>query len=175
MRTIGSRMLRASLLDAALYEEVEADRAAGRQALVVVLLSALGAGIGSLENGGVRGIFACALLWLIGWFVWAFTTCQIGTRLLAAADTRSNLGELLRTLGFASAPGALLVFAWIDALAAPLFLGCGLWMLAAMVVALRQALDFTSTLRALAVCTVGFPVFALIVAGGLLWLGPWPL
>lgn len=173
--SLGRRMLRAALLDAQLYEEVEADPGSFAEATAVVLLSAAGAGIGSFENGGVAGIFACAAVWLVGWVVWAFTTCQIGTRLLAAPETHANVGELLRTLGFASAPGVLLVFAAIDALAAPLFLFCGLWMLAAMVVALRQALDYSSLLRALAVCAVGFPIFALLVAVSLLWLGPWPL
>ncbi len=172
---LARRMLRAALLDAQLYEEVEADPAAFRQAFATVLLSASAAGVGSLENGGVAGIFGCAAASLFGWWAWAFATCQIGTRLLPAPETSSNVGELLRTLGFASAPGCLLAFALIDPLAAPLFLLCGAWMLAAMVIALRQALDYTSTLRALMVCALGFPLFALLVLGSLLWLGPWPL
>lgn len=174
-QSLWRRMLRAALLDAQLYEEVEADRSSLGQAFAVVLLSSSSAGLGSFSNGGVAGIFACAASALVGWYAWAFVTCQIGTKLLPGPGTSADVGELLRTLGFASAPGALLALALIEPLAGPLFLLCGAWMLLAMVVAVRQALDYTSTLRALAVCLVGFPIFALLVALSLLWLGPWPL
>src|SRR5262249_40708587 len=81
----------------------------------------------------------------------------------------------LRTIGFSSAPGILRMLALFDPLAGPIFLLCTLWMLAGMVVAVRQALDYSSTLRALAVCAIGFPIYAAILVVTLLLLGPWPL
>jgi hypothetical protein len=168
-------MLRAGLLDRELYEEVEADRGATPQALAVVVLSALGAGVGSIENGGVPGIFWSAVAALAGWWIWAWVTWAIGTRLLPTPQTAADRGELLRTIGFSSAPGVLRVLALISPLAGPVFLICGVWMLVCMVVAVRQALDYESSVRAIAVCAIGFPVYALILVVSLLLLGPWPV
>jgi hypothetical protein len=168
-------MWRAALLDAAVYEEVEADRSATLQAFAVVLLSAVGAGIGSLPNSGAGGILWSALATLAGWYAWAWTTFWIGTRLLPGPQTRADPGELLRTLGFSSAPGVLRALGVFAPLAAPIFLLCALWMLVSMVVAVRQALDYPTTLRALAVCAIGFPVYAAAQVLTLLVLGPWPV
>jgi hypothetical protein len=42
------------------------------------------------------------------------------------------------------------------------FLVAGVWMLVAMVIAVRQALDYQSTARAVGVCMIGWIVQALI-------------
>ena len=178
MSGIVTRMTRAALLDAQIYEEVEADRSATPQALAVVVLASVAAGIGSLENNGWSGIGYITVAALVGWWVWAWLTCFIGTRILPRSETDCDLGELLRTIGFASSPGTLLVFAAIPAISLYVFLVCGLWMLAAMVAAVRQALDYEGrggTLRSIAVCAIGFPIYALLVAITLLVLGPWPI
>lgn len=174
-RALLRRAWRAALLDPEIYEEVEADRGATRQAFAVVLLAALAAGLGSLSNGGARGILWSALFSLFGWYVWAWTAWWIGTRLLPGPETRADAGELLRTIGFSCAPGVLRILALYDPLAGPIFLLCTLWMLAGMVVAVRQALDYGSTLRALAVCGIGFALYAAILGATLLLLGPWPI
>lgn len=169
------RMLGAALLDTEVYEEVEVDRGATPQAFAVVVLSALGAGIGSIENGGIAGILWSTLAALVGWYVWAWLTYLIGTRLLPTQQTVADPGELLRTLGFSSAPGVLRILAVIPPIAGPVFLICTLWLLVTMVVAVRQALDYESTGRALAVCAIGFPVYTVIVLVTLLLSGPWPV
>ena len=90
----------------------------------------------------------------------------------AAADTRVDVPQLLRTIGFAATPGLFRVFGVLPALTIPVFALTAVWMLAAMVVAVRQALDFTSTLRALAVCILGWLLAGLIVVAMGLWLTP---
>jgi hypothetical protein len=174
-RGLASRMLRAALLRASLYEEVEADRGATSQAFAVVAIAALATGIGALRNSGASGLLWHTLVDVALWYAWAWLTLWIGTRLLPAPETRADLGELLRTLGFACAPGALRVAAVYPPLAFATFTICGLWMLAAMVVALRQALDYESTARAAAVCAIGLPVYAFGQMLSLFLLGPWPL
>jgi hypothetical protein len=169
------RMLRASLLDAQMYEEVEADRAATRQAFAVVVLSAVAAGIGALQHHEVSVIGWYTAAALAGWWIWAWVTYLIGTRLLPDAETKADSGELLRTIGFSSAPGVLRILALFSPIAGAVFLLCTVWMLIAMVIAVRQALDYRTTGRALAVCALGFPIYALILAVSLLLLGPWPL
>jgi hypothetical protein len=175
MATLPRRMLRASLLDAHLYEEVEADRQSTGQATLVVVLAAVAAAVGSIENHGIAGILWFTPAALVGWYVWAFAACVIGTRLLPGPQTAADHGELLRTIGFSSAPGVLRILGLISPIAGWVFLLCTLWMLVAMVVAVRQALDYEGTGRAIAVCVIGFPVYALTLVATLILLGPWPL
>jgi hypothetical protein len=169
-----ARMLRAALLERAVYEEVEADRGASGQALVVVVLAAVAMGIGSIENSGAAGILWHTAVAVGGWYVWAYVTYLIGARLLPTRDTVADHGQLLRTIGFSSAPGILRVLMLVPAISLLVFVVCTLWMLVAMVVAVRQALDYESTFRAIAVCAIGFPVYALALVLSLLVLGPWP-
>ncbi len=163
MAAIQDRMLRAAKLDVELYEEVEHDEGALVQATTVVALSAGAAGIGSFGIGGLAGLVGGTLAALIGWYVWAFLTYYIGTRLLPEPQTSADHGELLRTIGFSSAPGLIRVLGIIPGLGAIVFAVAGVWMLTAMVIAVRQALDYTSTWRAIAVCAIGWVVQAFIL------------
>jgi hypothetical protein len=163
MASLQERMLRAARLDPALYEEVEADPQSLGQATLVVVLSALAAGIGSWGAGGVTGLVLGTAGALLGWYVWAFLAYWIGTRLLPEAQTRADYGELLRTVGFSAAPGVIRVLGLVNLLAPFVFLAAGLWMLVAMVIAVRQALDYTSTARAVGVCVVGWLIQAAIL------------
>jgi len=151
-------------LDAKLYEEVEADQGAMGQAIAVVVLSGIAAGIGNSVNGGLSGIITGTIGALIAWYVWAFLTYFIGTRFLPESQTKANLGELLRTIGFSSAPGLIRVLGVIPSFRGLVFSVAGIWMLVAMVIAVRQALDYQSTWRALGVCIIGWVVQAVIIS-----------
>lgn len=152
------RLIGAMALDPIVYEEVEADSAATAQAFVVVLLSSLSAGIGARGFGGdsLRGILFISGLMLVAWAVWALVIFEIGSRLMPEPETRVDLGQLLRTIGFAAAPGMLRVFGIVPGATIAAFAITAVWMLAAMIVAVRQALDYRSTARAIAVCIVGW-------------------
>lgn len=168
------RMVRAAKLDVHLYEEVEADKSALGQATGVVVLSSAASGVGLMGAGGLEGIVVGTLGALVGWYIWAFLTYFIGTKLLPEPQTQANYGELLRTIGFASSPGLIRVLAIIPALAPFVFLIAGIWMLVAMVIAVRQALDYHSTLRAVGVCVIGWLVQAVIVGLVLAMVGGLP-
>jgi len=163
MASLMDRMIRAAKLDVHLYEEVEADTGAMGQAMGVVVLSSVAAGIGSIARGGLGGILMGTIAALIGWYVWAYLTYFIGTKLLPEPQTKANHGELLRTIGFSSSPGLIRVLGVIPGLAPLVFLASGIWMLVAMIIAVRQALDYTSTLRAVGVCLIGWIVQAIIL------------
>jgi hypothetical protein len=161
------RMIRACRLDAQLYEEVEADQTSFPQAMVVVLLSSLAAGLAMLGQLGILGLVINALAALAAWYIWAFVTYLIGTRMLPEPQTSADHGELLRVLGFAAAPGMLRVFGIVPMLAELSFFVANVWMLATMIVAVRQALDYSSTMRAVGVCAIGWLIqlaVALVVA-----------
>jgi hypothetical protein len=165
-RGLTSRMTRAAKLDVSLYEEVEADANATAQALVVVVLSSLAAGIGAagkVTNFGPFGLVVATLAALVGWVVWALLTYFIGTRILPSSETKADMGELLRTTGFSSAPGIIRVLGIIPFLGWLAMVVAAVWMLISMVIAVRQALDYQSTGRAIAVCFLGW-IFSLLLA-----------
>jgi hypothetical protein len=170
MATYVRRLVGALALDPAAYEDVEADRGATLAAASTVLLSSLAAGIGAQGFGwDLADLLSFAAVTLMGWAAWALLTFEVGARILPGRRTHSDVGELLRTLGFAAAPGLLLTLGALPGLTVPIFAAVPVWMLAAMVMAVRQALDYTSTLRAVAVCLFGWLLaLVLIFATGFL-------
>ena len=164
MTTFARRMLGATTLNVATFEEIEADRTGTGQAMTVVILSALGAGIGARGFGAqLSQLPAITVIALMAWAAWALLTYEIGAKLLPGTNTRVDVYELLRTIGFASAPGMLRVIGVVPALTRPIFFVTAVWMLLAMIVAVRQALDYTSTGRAVAVCAIGWALTLAII------------
>ncbi len=162
MSTFTQRMIGAAKLDVDIYEEVEADTSAMGQAMTLVILSSLAAGVGSFREVGIVGVLISSVLALVGWFLWAGLTYLIGTKILPEPQTESNVGELLRTIGFASSPGLLRVFGFLPAVGTIINFVVGIWMLIAMVVAVRQALDYKGTGRAIGVCLIGWLIYFLV-------------
>ena len=156
MANFSNRIIRAAKLDVSLYEEVEADKSALGQAMGVVVLSSIAAGIGSTSKAGLLGMLMMVLITLVGWYIWAYLTYLIGTKLLPEPQTKADHGELLRTIGFSSSPGLIRVLGIIPVLQSIVFPIAAIWMLVAMVIAVRQALDYSSTLRAIGVCLIGW-------------------
>ena len=163
MQNYIDRIVRAAKLDINLYEEVEADKGAMGQAIGVVVLSSIAAGIGSVGTIGVKGIIIGAITALIAWYVWAYMTYFIGAKILPEPQTKADHGELLRTIGFSSSPGLIRVLAIIPGISGIIFTIASIWMLTAMVIAVRQALDYQSTLRAVGVCIIGWVIQAIIL------------
>ena len=163
MASFTDRMIRAAKLDVSLYEEVEADKSAMGQATGVVVLSSVAAGVGTIARGGIGGIFMVTIAALIGWYIWAFLTYMIGTKLLPEPQTRADMGELLRTIGFSTSPGVIRILGIVQPLANIVFFVASIWMLVAMVIAVRQALDYSGTLRAVGVCVIGWIVYILVI------------
>ena len=158
-----NRMIRAAKLDRHLFEEVEVDNTATTQAVGVVVLSAVAAGIGT-RGGEVGGILFGSVFALISWYIWAYLTYLIGTKILPEPQTHATHSELLRTIGFSSSPGLIRVLGVIPGLRELVFFVAGIWMLVAMVIAVRQALDYHSTWRAVGVCAIGWIVQGIVLA-----------
>lgn len=171
MSSFVERIIGAAKLDPNTYEDVESDSTATTQAMIVVVVSALAGGIGAFADNGGKGFFSMTLATLLGWYAWAFTTWLIGTKLLPESQTRSDVGELLRTTGFSASPGILRVFGGIPVLGPLINFGTALWMLAAMAIAVKHALDYTTTRRAVAVCLLGFLAYLVVVIGFAVFLG----
>ena len=162
MSSLTERMIGAAKLDVATYEEVEADTTATGQALLVVVLSSVAAGLSFVTMNGVRGVIWGTLSAIVGWIIWAAITYLVGTKMLPEPQTESDMGELLRTIGFAMSPGILRILGIIPVIGFLVQLIVFFWLLAAVVVAVRQALDYKSTGRAIGVCLIGFFVYILV-------------
>ena len=165
------RMIRASRLDINMFEEMEADTSATNQALLIVALVALATGIASLGTTGPIGLFVGVVLAIAGWALWAWIVHLIGTKIMASPSTHADWGQLARTLGFAQSPGIFRVLGLVPGIGNIIFTVASIWMLVAMVVAVRQALDYTSTLRALAVVLIGFIPYLVLMSIAFALLG----
>jgi hypothetical protein len=164
-------MIRAAKLDVYLYEEVELDTTANGQAFLAVVLVSLASGIGTgiagllTQEGGLWFIWGLLIglgTSIIGWLAWSFIAYIIGTIVFRGPQTSATWGELLRTIGFSTSPGILRFFSFIPILGGIISFGASIWALIAGVIAVRQALDF-STGRAIATCIVGWIIYMLIV------------
>jgi hypothetical protein len=171
------RMIRAARLDAKFYTEVETDASATRQALLIVLLYSICAGIGfgfaDLLRLGTEYFFVRMFTVLVGalvfWLLWSRIIYFVGTTLFKGpkAPWRSiaTYSELLRSIGFSATPGVLMIFAFVPfPVGAIISLVAGAWMFTATVIAVRQALDF-STGRAISTCVVAGAIYMLLLIG----------
>jgi hypothetical protein len=166
-----NRMIRASKLEVALYEEVEADTSATGQAVLAVILVSIISGIGSaiaaiFAGGGLRiiwGLLGGIVASLLGWLAWSFLTWLLGTTVFKGPETKSSWGETMRTIGFAYSPGVFRFFSFIPFIGPVIAFAAMVWSLIAGVIAVRQALDF-STGRAIATCIVGWIIYVIVVA-----------
>jgi hypothetical protein len=165
-RSIVDRMKGAAMLDIATYEEVEHDESATGQAAVVVVIVAICSAIGAIWRGG-PSIIAGPISAVLGWLLWAAVTYIIGDKLLGGTAT---WGELLRTIGFAQSPGVLMIFGIIPFLGWPIRAIVAIWLLIAGIVAIRQALDF-STGKAVVTALLGWIVLVMLafLTGGGRW------
>jgi len=161
MKTLLRQMVRASRFDVQTYEQVEADRASTAGAVVVVLVASIAAALGSGARDPVSIVSATIAL-LVTWVFWVALTYFIGTHLLPEPQTRSDLGEVLRTTGFSASPGVLRILGALPGVGLFIFIGVTIWMLLTFVVAVRQALDYASSGRALAVCVLGWLLHGLL-------------
>ena len=150
-----NRIFRVIKIDVSIFEEVQKDKNATVQAGVVVVLSSLAAGVGALQLGASNFILA-PILSLLSWYVWAYIIYFVGVKLFGGAKTKSNHGELLRTIGFSSAPGLIRVFGVTPDLMTVTFVGSAFWMLACMVVAVKSALDYDSLWKSFGVVIIAW-------------------
>lgn len=168
-RTFVQRMIDAAKLDPSAYEEVEHDKSATVTAAGVVVLASIASGIGALSQGGVGLLIGSMIAALLGWLVWAAVIYVIGVKLLPESGTDADIGQLLRTLGFAQSPGLLRVFGLIPVIGVLVYLVVAIWTICTTVIAVRQALDYQSTGRAVGVVILGF-LFNLLISAIFFWL-----
>jgi hypothetical protein len=162
--TFGQRVTGVLKLQPSTFEEIEADTSATGQALAVVVIASVAAGLGAGLLLGPVVLVRETLAALIGWVMWAGVTYLIGAPLMPEPGTRTDMGELLRVIGFSYAPNVFAFFAFIPVLGYVVRVVVAFWLLAATIIAVRQALDYRSTARAAAVVLIGWLLFVIVQA-----------
>lgn len=158
MASFQARVSGALQLRAGAFEDVEQDASATPQAAMVVAAAAVSGGLASLGTIGIAGVGVGLVFGLLGWAIGSYVVLIVGTKVLPGKNTQADYGQMLRTMGFAQAPGILGIAAIVPVLGVLVSLAIALWTLGAMVVAVRQALDYDDTVRAVMTCLVAWVI-----------------
>lgn len=173
MATFQHRLVGAIRLQPSVFEEVEHDTTATGQAVAVVAIAGISSGVAFVWYGGFVGVVSSMVWALVTWAMLAGSMWIVGTKILPGRRTEADLGQLLRTTGFAAAPGLLWFIGVIPVFGWFIWIGVMIWVLAATVVAVRQALDYEDTLRAVLSVALASVVVLLVtsavVLAGALW------
>lgn len=161
-----NRIIGVLTLNVNTYEEIEADKNATIQSFSIVILSSIVTAIILKPDTGfsLPNFISAIIIGIFLWGLWALVTMFVGTKLLPTQETSSNWGELARTTGYAQAPKLFSIFALIPILTTIVLFIVGVWNLITMIIAIRQALDYTSTWRAVFVVLIGFLPYAIIAS-----------
>ena len=160
------RALRAARLDVTLYNEVEADASLNREALYVVIIVSVLSGIGSFLSLLFSGSIIGALLSLIvgiafgilAYYLFCYVAHWVGTSMFKG---QGDVGEVLRTVGYASGVRAIGLLAFIPCIGWIIGLAGLVWWIAASVIALREALDI-DTGNAIVTAVIGGVIVVVI-------------
>jgi len=145
-------------LDPNAFEDVERDPTAIGQSVGVIVLAAVAAGIGNVFRGGLTGIVYGACLSVVGFLVWSLIVWVIGTKVMPEPATKADYPETFRVLGFSAAPGLASVVTIIPILGYLLMLLIWLWQIAAMIIAVKAVLDYSTLGKAIIVVVIGWIV-----------------
>jgi len=156
--TFGDRVVGAMKLDPNAFEDVERDPTAIGQSVGVIVLAAVAAGIGNVFRGGLTGIVYGACLSVVGFLVWSLIVWVIGTKVMPEPATKADYPETFRVLGFSAAPGLASVVTIIPILGYLLMLLIWLWQIAAMIIAVKAVLDYSTLGKAIIVVVIGWIV-----------------
>jgi hypothetical protein len=156
MASFGERYVGAMTLNVKTFEEVEADTTAMGQAVGVIVIAAVASGLGNIFRSGISGLLVGTVAALVAYLIWAALVWVIGTKVMPDPATHADFQQTFRVVGFAAAPGIANILQIIPYLGPFLGFLIGIWTLVAMVIAVRQVLDYTSTGKAVVVCIIGF-------------------
>jgi hypothetical protein len=167
MASLQDRVIGVLRLQASTFEEVEADASATPQAATIVVVAAISTAIGAFIATPILGAVGAVVslcLALVGWVVGSFVLQIVGTKILPGQNTQADLGQVLRTTGFAAAPKLLGILTMIPILGFLLSLVIGLWSLVAMVIGVKAALDYDDFVKPIIVCVITWIVMWVIIA-----------
>jgi hypothetical protein len=159
MASFQDRVIGAMRLQASTFEEVENDATATGQAAALVVAASVASGLGLIFWLGIGAVLRQIIVSLIGWGIGSTVIWYIGTKAMPGKNTQADIGQLLRVLGFAQAPGLFNVLTIIPIVRWLVMLAVAIWTIAAAVIAVKQALDYDDIMKAVIVCLIAFAVY----------------
>jgi len=173
MASFQDRVVGVLRLQAATFEDVEHDPTALSQSAIVVLAVAVAGIIASIGWGFYPGAATATIVFgLIGWAVSSAVVWLVGTRLMPGKNTEADYQQILRVVGFAQAPGLIGILGIIPFLGWIFRFVAWVWTLIALVIAVRQALDYDDTVKAVIVCVIAWVImFVAMAMVGILGFG----
>jgi hypothetical protein len=159
---------RAVTFDRTFYQEAATQERYQKQALTVVVVVALLAGIGSFLGGiitlnflgAIVGLALGVLLAIVGYYIWAYVVQFVGKQFFQGQATAP---QLLRTLGYAYAPQALGVLGFIPCIGWAISLAGALWSLGCGYFAVRETEQFSDG-KAILTVLIGWVIVMVVVA-----------
>jgi len=171
MASFQDRVIGALKLQPNTFEEVENDTTATGQAATVVVAAAVSRGLVSLIwlgslgfSSGVTGFLLTLVLAPIGWAIGSWVLLMVGTKIMPGKNTQADLGQLLRVTGFACAPVLFGILGVVPILGILVGLALAIWQLIAMVIGVKQALDYDDTMKAVIVCVIAWVIMWIVMA-----------
>lgn len=155
MRTFSKRVVRAIQLDPTVYLEIKEDKSSMAQATILILLSSIASGIGSV-GGYTEKIPLATLLAFIGWFVWPTSIYLFGARFFPEPETKTDLASVFRVTWFAGIPELLKLLAFSPAVSGIILFGATVWTFGATVIATQQVLNYRSVPRSISISLIGW-------------------
>jgi hypothetical protein len=162
------RIMRAIMLDREFYKEAEADTSLNQEALTIVIIVSVIAAIGTFVSSLMAQNFGRAILAFVvsagigvaNYYIWSYVTHFIGTNMFKGD---ADPGELLRVLGYASAPRLLGLLGFIPCIGWLVSLAGGIWALVAGFIGVQEALDLDTT-ETLVTVVLGWLAILIITA-----------
>ena len=162
MTIVIERAQRVMQLQQPVFRTIARDPNATKQAAIVVAVVAIASAIGGADEGA-GGIFVGLIGAFLGWLIYAGMAWFFGTNIFGTPTTVTNWESLLRTLGYAQAPGILSIFGFIPLLGWIAALVGGIWAIVTAIIAIRETLGF-GTGRAIITAIVAAIASAMVAA-----------
>ena len=100
---------------------------------------------------GMSGLTA-----ILTWFIWAILIYVLGVKIFPDKQTKVSFKKVLTAVGFAHAPGLLRFFAVTPELMIPIIFITQFWIFAALIISIRQILNFKSNLKSFGIVFLSF-------------------
>lgn len=152
MNILFARMLRVIKLDSSLFEEIIDDSTSQSQYAWVVAILAMATGFGMFSQAGATAVNICLVTTFLSWYFWAFSVYFIGTYMFREVESKTDRKTIMRVMGFANAPGALRLLGVVPQTAPVVFLVTTIWMIAASVTGVKQAMHIRENSKVVVLC-----------------------
>lgn len=166
--SLGNRITKVLALEAGVFSDIASDPRSMRQALAIVLIGAVAAAVGTLDDSGLATFIPTVLVTLFGWAVWSWLIYVAGMRFpdkIYKQNTTPEMRSVFKVIGFAQAPALLRAAGVISSLGPMIAILSLIWIIVAMSVGTNQLFGARSLTRSAMLVLITLPPYLVIVGG----------